>query len=480
MTAAIITRLRKLDAKFLLLEKESAIEKATAATQRQIDLVRRRYELLSKLSDSEKELMTYKAIVESFQDEEYQRINDQLGILNKEHRSLSTSRLMWEKLIEQLKNVVAEIPDFEANQMHQLNAYERQLRSMADSIYKLIEDGVTSDSILQSVSAEERQSEEIEKLRHSLSIFLEHHGLSVENQSDAGNATQRIVELEGEIGTLTHKIKIFDEEIKKFISHSTLREEYASVISDLLAPVNLELSMQGSEVKPIKLGYHFDGQAFKDSMIEYLSGAIGSIDGKAPRSDYILNKLGGLDFDTLTNTTDAGGQIPDEDGVYVRTIREFISEPANFELLKLEAELRKIDVETYGQIDVLYDDKPVEHTSFGQRCTAVIVILILLGNNPVVVDEPEAHLDSSLIAKYLVGLIKSKKKHRQIIFATHNSNLVINGDADLVHCMSMSDTQVTSAVSFTIEDLAHRERLLSLEGGELAFRQREKRYGISR
>jgi exonuclease SbcC len=124
------------------------------------------------------------------------------------------------------------------------------------------------------------------------------------------------------------------------------------------------------------------------------------------------------------------------------------------------------------------DDKPVENSSFGQRCTAVIVVLLLLGNMPVVIDEPEAHLDSSLIAKYLVDLIKSRKLHRQIIFATHNANLVINGDAELVHCMSMDDTKVTRVVSTTIENLDHRDLLLALEGGEKAFHQREKRYGI--
>ena len=153
--------------------------------------------------------------------------------------------------------------------------------------------------------------------------------------------------------------------------------------------------------------------------------------------------------------------------------------------MKLQAELCLLDVRKLGQIHVLYDDKPIENSSFGQRCTAVIVVLLLLGNMPIVIDEPEAHLDSSLIAKYLVDLIKSRKKHRksrkkhrQIIFATHNANFVINGDAELIHCMSMNESKVTEVVSTTIEDLTHRELLLALEGGEKAFHQRERRYGI--
>jgi energy-coupling factor transporter ATP-binding protein EcfA2 len=202
------------------------------------------------------------------------------------------------------------------------------------------------------------------------------------------------------------------------------------------------------------------------------------VEGRAPRLDYVDSKLSEIDFAVLGDRAATVNKIPDEDGIYAKTLREFFAQEVNFETLKLQAELRLLDVRKLGQIYVLYDDKPVENSSFGQRCTAVIVVLLLLGNMPIVIDEPEAHLDSSLIAKYLVDLIKTRKKHRQIIFATHNANFVINGDAELIHCMSMDDEKVTEVVSSTIEDLANRELLLALEGGEKAFHQREKRYGI--
>jgi energy-coupling factor transporter ATP-binding protein EcfA2 len=267
-------------------------------------------------------------------------------------------------------------------------------------------------------------------------------------------------------------------ELGQFTAQRDKAQEYAKAVEELLAPINMALRGQGSEVKPIELRYRFDHRAFKDAMIQYVAGAIGQVEGRAPRPDYVENKLGKLDFVALSDREAALMQIPDEDGVYAKTLREFFAQEVNFEALKLEAELRSLDVRKLGQIFVLYDDKPVENSSFGQRCTAVIVVLLLLGNMPIVIDEPEAHLDSTLIAKYLVDLIKTRKLHRQIIFATHNANLVINGDAELVHCMSMDDKKVTSIVSTTIENLEHRELLLALEGGEKAFHQREKRYGI--
>ena len=112
-----------------------------------------------------------------------------------------------------------------------------------------------------------------------------------------------------------------------------------------------------------------------------------------------------------------------------------------------------------------YDGKSLDHSSFGQRCAAVLVTLLLLGNKPIVIDEPEAHLDSALIANYLVNVIKSRKKDRQIVFATHNANFVVNGDADLIINLESNGALPTHAEAFTIENLEFRSKLLSLEGG---------------
>jgi energy-coupling factor transporter ATP-binding protein EcfA2 len=318
----------------------------------------------------------------------------------------------------------------------------------------------------------------VKALRDELDKFLKARGLSEENLSDVGKATERIAQLDEEIASLKAKVGALQTELSQFTAQREKAQQYAKAVEELLTPVNVALKGQGVEVKPIELRYRFDLKAFKDAMIQYVAGAIGQVEGRAPRPDYVESKLGKLDFTALADRDSALKQIPDEDGVYAKTLREFFAQEVNFEALKLEAELQLLDVRKLGQIFVLYDDKPIENSSFGQRCTAVIVVLLLLGNMPIVIDEPEAHLDSSLIAKYLVDLIKTRKMHRQIIFATHNANLVINGDADLVHCMSMDDTKVTGVVSTTIENLEHRELLLALEGGEKAFHQREKRYGI--
>ncbi len=100
----------------------------------------------------------------------------------------------------------------------------------------------------------------------------------------------------------------------------------------------------------------------------------------------------------------------------------------------------------------------------------------MTGMKPLLIDEPEAHLDNKLIAEYLVNLLKEKKNERQIIFATHNANFVVNGDAELIHILDIPKGKVyTEIISTTIENLDHRISLLKLEGGEEAFRKRDQK-----
>jgi len=478
LTTAIFTRLRKLDTQAVLQEKESAVDAAIAATEQQLKRLKNHHELSVRLIDSEKELATQKGMVESFKSADYKRINDELGVLNKELQSLKTSKIRLETLIQDLKALLAGNSSNATGLATNLNAYEQQIQGVVQAIEKLTTEAASHPSLVEANRREIEIATKGRLLRVELDKYLKSRGLSEENLSDVGKASENIARLEEEISSLKSKTQLLQTELSQFTLQRDAASRYANAVESLLAPVNVDLKGLSTEVKPIELKYRFDLKAFREAMIQYVSNAIGQVEGRAPRPDYVENNLKEIDFAALGDRDATIKKIPDDDKIYAKTLREFLSQGINFEALKLQVELRLLDVRKLGQIYVLYDDKPVENSSFGQRCTAVIVVLLLLGNMPIVIDEPEAHLDSSLIAKYLVDLIKVRKMHRQIIFATHNANFVINGDADLVHCMSMDETKVTKIISTTIEDLAHRELLLSLEGGEVAFHQREKRYGI--
>jgi exonuclease SbcC len=477
LTSAIFARLRKLDAKTILKEREVTLSAAVQAVEDQIKRVVSNYDVSVRLTAAEKELATQKGLVESFENTDYKRINEELGDSNRELQSMKTSRTRLEGLVQELRKVL---------KFHEVvltpgvtpNYVDQQTLRIIESVQQALDDSLAHYSSTRAGAQEVLIGSTVSRLRSELENFLKQRGLSPENQSDVGRASERIAELDEEIARHRRTTESIRAAMDLFVPQRKERELYATAVEELLSPINGELKSLSSEVKPIELKYKFDMKAFRTGIVRYLADGLGQVEGRAAREDYIDGKLKDLDFSALPEREVAVAAIPDDSTVYGKILRDFFMEGVNYELLKLEAEKSLLDVSKLGQIHVLYDDKPVENSSFGQRCTAVIVVLLLLGNTPIVIDEPEAHLDSALIAKYLVDLIKSRKNHRQIIFATHNANLVINGDAELIHCLSMDDTKVTQVVTTTIEDLSHRDLLLALEGGEEAFHQREKRYGI--
>ena len=63
-----------------------------------------------------------------------------------------------------------------------------------------------------------------------------------------------------------------------------------------------------------------------------------------------------------------------------------------------------------------------QHTklSVGQRCTAVLALLLARGEDPMIIDQPEEDLDNEYVFKELVPLLRSIKEQRQVIIVSHN------------------------------------------------------------
>ncbi len=206
----------------------------------------------------------------------------------------------------------------------------------------------------------------------------------------------------------------------------------------------------------------FNIQRHQSKIKEYLKGI------------ELKDVIGVQHADFIENLYD---QIENKKAAFYETIKDIFDREIHFQIYRLLVLKHLRNVEKYKIFEVRYDKRVLRETSFGQRCTAVLVILLSLGNNPIIIDEPEAHLDSALIAKYLVTLIKKRKQERQIIFATHNANFVLNADAELIIQLKNEDNKIVVRF-FMIESDEYREDLLKLEGGKEAFKNREKKYGI--
>jgi DNA repair exonuclease SbcCD ATPase subunit len=78
------------------------------------------------------------------------------------------------------------------------------------------------------------------------------------------------------------------------------------------------------------------------------------------------------------------------------------------------------------------DYKDIEHLSAGQRCTVILSIVLQHTSRTLIIDQPEDHLDNAYIATTVIKAIRNRKAHGQLIISTHNANIPVLGNADLV------------------------------------------------
>ena len=118
----------------------------------------------------------------------------------------------------------------------------------------------------------------------------------------------------------------------------------------------------------------------------------------------------------------------------------------------------------------------LDRGSAGQKAAAILAFLLSYGDEPLIIDQPEDDLDNVLIYDLIVKGIHESKNHRQVIIVTHNPNLVVNGDSDLVNVMKFQSGQVQLDKQGGLEESDIREDICNiLEGGRQAFEKRYKR-----
>lgn len=130
------------------------------------------------------------------------------------------------------------------------------------------------------------------------------------------------------------------------------------------------------------------------------------------------------------------------------------------------------------------DDEYIEFNdaSAGQQATALMHVLLNQDGPPLIIDQPEDDLDNQMVSD-IAALIWQAKKKRQLIFASHNANIVVNGDSELVVCCNYKITtdqskgEIKSLGAIDIGNIRN-EITKVMEGGEAAFKLRKEKYGF--
>jgi hypothetical protein len=127
----------------------------------------------------------------------------------------------------------------------------------------------------------------------------------------------------------------------------------------------------------------------------------------------------------------------------------------------------------------------LEELSKGQKATAVLLLLLLESDAPLIIDQPEDDLDNRFITEGIVPRMREEKQRRQFIFSTHNANIPVLGDAELIVGLSAAGeadsgrARVAPEHTGSIDSRSVRELVEEiLEGGREAFETRRRKYGF--
>ena len=127
----------------------------------------------------------------------------------------------------------------------------------------------------------------------------------------------------------------------------------------------------------------------------------------------------------------------------------------------------------------------LEALSTGQKATAVLLLLLLESHAPLIVDQPEDDLDNRFITEGVVPRMRKEKQRRQFIFSTHNANIPVLGDAELILGLSATGeadggrARIAPEHRGSIDSRSVRELVEEiLEGGKEAFETRRRKYGF--
>jgi energy-coupling factor transporter ATP-binding protein EcfA2 len=124
--------------------------------------------------------------------------------------------------------------------------------------------------------------------------------------------------------------------------------------------------------------------------------------------------------------------------------------------------------------------KSISQLSLGQQQSILLAILIQSKNSvPLLIDQPEDHLDSEFIYKTIVANLKKIKEFRQVIIVTHNANIAVLGDAELIIPLRSTSDKTSIINRGSIDRSSIQQDCCAiLEGGERAFSHRKKIYSI--
>lgn len=195
-----------------------------------------------------------------------------------------------------------------------------------------------------------------------------------------------------------------------------------------------------------------------------------------------IDELETLNPISLSKDVQKGATTLQEEWGLTPVMAEALSKLQPSQTMALEAlELgHRVDIflnVAHGQAEPVF--RALNRLSTGQQCTAILHMLLLENADPLIMDQPEDNLDNAFIADRIVAELRDAKTSRQFLFATHNANIPVFGDAEWIGVFTALGNQGSLGFEAqgSIDVPVIRDQVASiLEGGRDAFIQRKEKY----
>lgn len=163
-------------------------------------------------------------------------------------------------------------------------------------------------------------------------------------------------------------------------------------------------------------------------------------------------------------------------GKFIKKLMDMKPEVASVVFDELAAWFPEDAVDLQYKRDESSSFQSLQQASAGQKTAAILSFLLAHGSEPLLMDQPEDDLDNALVSQLVVTQLRNNKNRRQLIVITHNANIVVNGDAELVMPMEFVGGQIVNNTAGGLQERSVRKKVCEImEGGEKAFEQRYKR-----
>ena len=140
--------------------------------------------------------------------------------------------------------------------------------------------------------------------------------------------------------------------------------------------------------------------------------------------------------------------------------------------------LEAVAIDDEATIELLHGTvwKDTTECSPGQRSGAILPILLLGGDWPLLIDQPDDNVDPDFMCNAILPRIAALKGARQFVFVSHHANVPVLAGAEQIALIASDGKSASVQAQGQVrpDDAVDREQ--KLEGGQSAFETRRRTY----